>query len=134
MQCDAFVRLAAWLSVQADRGKGAPKLLVELPPKWAGFAPWLEQLVEESLGKEGKGFLIFYDQSAEAKYGDDCTVLRVRVDHFDAPPAGPTGRNVLDLHVPATAGDPLPRECAGLGGLTGLFLSFKKAVAVYGYL
>ena len=44
---DAFVRLAAWLSVQADRGKGAPKLLLELPLKWEGFAPWLEQLVEE---------------------------------------------------------------------------------------
>ena len=146
-QRDAFLRLAAWLSVQTDRAAGAPKLLVEMPrgtgeaggsrgstKDWEGFVPWLEQLVEESLGKEGKGFLIFYGQSPDARYGEDCAVLRVHVDHFPEPAPGPAGLPVLDLHVPATSGAPLPRECAGLGGLTALFLGFKKTVAAYGYL
>jgi len=131
---DAFVRLAAWLSARAERGKGAPKLIVAVPPKWEGFVPWLEQLVEESLGKGGKGFLIFYGQSAEAHYGEDCAALRISVDHFHEPPAAPPGIPVLDLHIPATSGEPLPRACAGLGGLAALFLSFKKTVAAYGYL
>jgi hypothetical protein len=131
---DAFVRLAAWLSLQAERGHSAPKLLVQLPPGWDGFAPWLEQLVEESLGKGGKGFLIFYGQPADARYGDDCAVLRIHVDHFPEPPVGPRGLPALDLRVPATTGSPLPREARGLGGLTGLFLGFKKTVACYGYL
>ncbi len=131
---DAFIRLAAWLSVRADQGKGAPKLLVIVPPNWQGFVPWLEQLVEESLGKAGKGFLIFYGQSTEARYGPDCAALRITVDHFPDPAAAPADIPVLDLHVPATSGDPLPRACAGLGGLTALFLSFKKTVAAYGYL
>ena len=149
-QRDAFLRLAAWLSVQADRAIGAPKLIVVMPRKpggdrgdsgtggstkdWEGFVPWLEQLVEESLGKEGKGFLIFYGQSPDARYGEDCAVLRVHIDHFPEPASGPAGLPVLDLHVPATSGAPLPKECAGLGGLTALFLGFKKTVAAYGYL
>jgi hypothetical protein len=133
-QRDAFLRLAAWLSLRADRGAGASKLLVLLPGGWEGFAPWLEQLVEESLGKGGKGFLVFYGQSDEASYGEDCAVLRIHVDHFPEPPSSPRGLPVLNLRVPATSGSPLPKECAGLGGLTGLFLSFKKTVAAYGYL
>lgn len=131
---DAFVRLAAWLSTRASSSAGAPKLLVFVPPKWEGFVPWLEQLVEESLGKGGKGFLIFYGQSTHAHYGEDCVALRIHVDHFPDPPTAPTGLPVLDLRVPSTSGDPLPRECAGLGGLTALFLGFKKTVAAYGYL
>ena len=131
---DAFLRLAAWLSARGDTGQGAPKLVVVLPPRWEGFAPWLEQLVEESLGKGGKGFMVFYDQAPDAHFGDDCAVLRIHVDHFSEPPAGPRAVHVLDLHVPATQGSPLPREAAGLGGVTGLFLSFKKTVAAYGYL
>lgn len=131
---DAFLRLAAWLSVCVSRGAAAPKLLVLVPPKWEGFVPWLEQLVEESLGKQGKGFLVFYGQSPDATYDEDCAALRIHVDHFPDPPAAPAGIPVLDLHVPATSGDPLPRACAGLGGLTALFLSFKKTVAAYGFL
>ena len=131
---DPFIRLAAWLSARAESAAGAPKLLVLVPPKWEGFVPWLEQLVEESLGKGGKGFLVFYGQSPDATYGDDCAVLRIHVDHFPEPPTSPSGLPVLDLHVPATSGDPLPRQCAGLGGLTALFLGFKKTVAAYAYL
>ncbi|HEV2123898.1 MAG TPA: hypothetical protein VGW38_14130, partial [Chloroflexota bacterium] len=152
---DAFLRLAAWLSIQADRGQGAPKLLVQLPPGWEGFAPWLEQLVEESLGKDGKGFLIFYGQSPDATYGEDCAVLRIAVEGLPEPPAGPSGLPVLTLHVPHSTsplspsgrgaggeGSPEKRRIGGegspslahLGELAALFLCFKKTVAAYGYL
>jgi hypothetical protein len=144
---DPFLRLAAWLALRAGgerepgRGgeggppHGAPKLLVTLPPGWEGFAPWLEQLVEESLGKGGRGFLIFYDQSPAGRYGPDCAVLRIAVEGYGAPPEGPPGLPVLTLRVPASP-DPaaLPPAAAGLGELAGLFLGFKKTVAGYGYL
>ena len=115
--------------------------------------------MEESLGKGGKGFLIFYDQSPAGRYGPDCAVLRIAVEGYGAPPEGPPGLPVLTLRVPATPapaggrrarrrraggrvrgeggeGDPvaLPPAAAGLGELAGLFLGFKKTVAGYGYL
>jgi glucose-6-phosphate isomerase len=138
-QEDAFLRLAAWLSERASRGGAAPKLLVELPPGWEGFAPWLEQLVEESLGKEGKGFLIFYGQSTGATFGDDCAVLRIAVEGMPEPASGPAGLPVLTLQVPAGSGigrpaADLPPAARFLGELAGLFLCFKKTVAAYGYL
>jgi glucose-6-phosphate isomerase len=131
---DPFVRLAAWLSLRADSGRGAPKLLVTLPPGWEGFAPWLEQLVEESLGKGGKGFLIFYGQSPGGRYGPDCAVLRIAVEGHPAPPEGPPGLPALTLRVPAAPLRGVPDALAGLGELAGLFLGFKKTVAAYGYL
>jgi glucose-6-phosphate isomerase len=131
---DPFLQLAAWLSLLAERGVGAPKLLVTLPPRWEGFAPWLEQLVEESLGKGGKGFLIFYDQSPLARYGDECAVLRIFVGDYPAPPPGPPGLPALSLRVPGSSLRGLPDEARGLGELAGLFLCFKKTVAAYGYL
>jgi hypothetical protein len=132
---DPFLRLAAWLSLRAGAAAGAPKLLVTLPPGWEGFAPWLEQLVEESLGKGGAGFLIFYDQSPGARLGADCAVLRIAVEGHGAPPDGPPGLPVLTLRVPAAPGaGGLPGSLAGVGELAGLFLGFKKTVAGYGYL
>ncbi|MDQ3703422.1 MAG: hypothetical protein M3442_21260 [Chloroflexota bacterium] len=146
---DPFLRLAAWIALRAPArqtttmqstpGRGAPKLLVTLPPGWEGFAPWLEQLVEESLGKQGQGFLVFYGQSPEGRYGEDCAVLRIAVEGYAAPPPGPpalTDRTgaALTLRVPATTLPGVPPQLAGLGELAGLFLGFKKTVATYGYL
>lgn len=141
---DPFLRLATWMALRAPvmratPGRGAPKLLVTLPPGWEGFAPWLEQLVEESLGKQGQGFLVFYGQSAEGRYGEDCAVLRIAVEGFPAPPPGPrvlTDRTgtALTLRVPSAVLPGVPSELAGLGELAGLFLGFKKTVATYGYL
>lgn len=151
---DPFLRLGAWIALRAPArqtaemqttarqttsGRGAPKLLVTLPPGWEGFAPWLEQLVEESLGKLGQGFLVFYGQSPEGRYGEDCALLRIAVEGYAAPPPGPAvladrSGTVLTLRVPALALPGVPPQLAGLGELAGLFLGFKKTVATYGYL
>ncbi len=48
VETDPFVTLAAWLSIQIDRGRDM--LVLDLPPRWAPIAPWVEQVVEESLG------------------------------------------------------------------------------------
>ena len=132
VRTDAFTRLAAWLSEAAASGRNKP--LVLLPAGWEGFAPWLEQLVEESLGKDGKGLLIFYDQgpAANAAFGPDVVTLEVRVggrSHADAArlPAGGTGL-VLDVPEDATAAP------AGLAEVAALCLGFERMVAVFGYL
>lgn len=52
-----FVQLAAALADAAE--KGACRLLLELPEGWRGLFPWIEQLMEESLGKGGKGVVVF---------------------------------------------------------------------------
>ena len=46
-------RLGAAIAAQAVRGQD--KLTLLASPSVAAFAPWAEQLVAESLGKEGKG-------------------------------------------------------------------------------
>ncbi len=55
-----FVRLATAMSdASLD---GVCLLLVAMPPGWGALVPWLEQLMEESLGKGGKGVVVFEDQ------------------------------------------------------------------------
>lgn len=56
-----FVRLAVAMS--AASSNGACRLLVSMPQGWQAFVAWLEQLMEESLGKGGKGIVVFDDQS-----------------------------------------------------------------------
>jgi glucose-6-phosphate isomerase len=55
-----FVQLAAALSdASLD---GACRLLLSMPKGWQPLVPWIEQLMEESLGKGGKGVVVFDDQ------------------------------------------------------------------------
>ncbi len=55
-----FVRLAAALSDASI--DGACRLLLNVPQAWHPLIPWIEQLMEESLGKGGKGIIVFPDQ------------------------------------------------------------------------
>ena len=77
LETDPFVRLAASLSIQIDAGRDM--LVLDLPPRWAAVAPWVEQVVEESLGKGGRGLLIFHDQDLESagEWPDRFSILRV---------------------------------------------------------
>ena len=52
---------------------GRDKLTLIMPPRWSSFAEWLEQLVAESTGKEGKGILPVLNEPLldTAAYGKD---------------------------------------------------------------
>ena len=50
---------------------GVCLLLVNMPPGWNALVPWLEQLMEESLGKGGKGVVVFEDQPVHAHLEKD---------------------------------------------------------------
>ena len=77
VETDPFVSLAAWLSVQVDHGRDM--LVLDLPRRWAALAPWVEQVVEESLGKEDRGLLVFYDQDvgSASTWPDRFCILQV---------------------------------------------------------
>ncbi|MHB8586419.1 MAG: bifunctional transaldolase/phosoglucose isomerase [Thermoplasmatota archaeon] len=97
--CAAFVaardnpglRLGAALGEFALAGRN--KLTVVTPPGSSPFASWLEQLVAESLGKDGKGIVPILDEpilSPEAYAGDRVFVLMGGADHgMDGAEAGP---------------------------------------------
>jgi glucose-6-phosphate isomerase len=63
--------LGAALGTLAQAGRD--KLTFILPPRWNSFGDWLEQLIAESTGKEGKGILPVLDEPLLDKgaYGKD---------------------------------------------------------------
>ena len=63
--------LGATLGTLAQKGRD--KLTFIYPPSWAPFGGWLEQLIAESTGKEGKGILPVCDESLKcpAAYNND---------------------------------------------------------------
>jgi hypothetical protein len=125
VETDPFVRLAAWLSVQVDGGRDM--LVLDLPPRWAPLAPWVEQVVEESLGKEGRGLLIFHDQDlgAASSWPDRFSLLRVDEGSGAELPDRPVATLRLGR---AMDGVSLLAMCARF------FAGWNLAVAVIGYL
>jgi len=74
----------AWLgAVLAELAKaGRDKATLVVPPAIARFADWVEQLIAESLGKEGRGILpvVAEPLGAPAVYGDDRLLVHLRLD------------------------------------------------------
>ena len=64
---------------------GRDKLTYVIDPPLQSFGLWVEQLIAESTGKQGKGILPVADEPLgdPAVYGDDRTFLHLR--HADAP-------------------------------------------------
>lgn len=123
---DPFVRLAAWLHAQLAAGRDM--LLLDLPDRWRSLGPWVEQVVEESLGKGGRGLLVFHGQdlAAAAGWPDRHAVLRVDEGGSAAlDPARPHATLRLD-------GAPdLPGR---LAVAARFFLGWELAVALLGWL
>ncbi len=124
---DPFIRLAAWLTMHLEQGRN--KVLLDLSPRYRGLAPWVEQVVEESLGKGGQGLLIFYDQDQEAarRWPDQYVLLEISEERASF--GRPTDRPVARLRLPLVEGDD-----AHLGLLARLFAGWNLAVALLGYL
>ncbi|MDF2436646.1 MAG: hypothetical protein K0Q95_1022 [Bacteroidota bacterium] len=71
----AFV-LGAAMAIMAKQG--CEKLTYLMPEEFNSFGLWLEQLIAESTGKEGKGIMPFngYPLSKETSYGNDRFFVR----------------------------------------------------------
>jgi glucose-6-phosphate isomerase len=125
IEADPFCRLAAWLCTHIDAGRDM--VVLDLPERWAPVAPWIEQVVEESLGKDGRGLLIFHGQdlTSSARWPDRFTVVRVdEGSGIDVP-----GRPLATLHL-----DPQADDQSRLAVCARLFAGWNLVVALVGYL
>ena len=123
-----FVRLAAALS--ANSRDGACRLLLRMPEGWQAFVSWLEQLMEESLGKGGKGVVVFDDQSlnpATSGYQEDGMLYAHVVTEAAQSGAG----QPFILSQPSLASSDSRDR---LAALAASFLAWQLSMALYGYL
>ncbi len=115
---DPFCRLAAWLGREWAHGRDM--VLLETASELAGLGPWVEQVVEESLGKAGQGLLAFYDQDPAVWRAPGLSRLRIAATAAD-PPA-------LEMDLPV--GDRRRR----LAAVARFFAGWNLTVALLGYL
>jgi transaldolase/glucose-6-phosphate isomerase len=109
---------------------GRDKLTYVIDPPLASFGLWVEQLIAESTGKEGKGILPVVDEplGAADAYGGDRTFLRLR--HEERP--GEAGERAVDAL--RQAGQPvIIRAIDGPEDLGRIFFVAEFAVAVAGW-
>ncbi len=151
-----FVQLAASLS-EASK-ENACRLLLTMSEGWGPLVQWIEQLMEESLGKGNKGVVVFHEQekqgdrkglpyifedslgvgealavslppqSVEAHYTTD-GMLAVQVVSEHPQPTHDT--NHFFLYQPYLANS---EPQARLIALTASFLGWQLTMALYGYL
>jgi glucose-6-phosphate isomerase len=121
---NAGLELGAFIAAGARNGRD--KLTVVLPPSLASLGLWIEQLVAESTGKQGKGSLPVVDEPLGRPdvYGRDRVFVAISTD-VDAPDAGA-------LDALEAAGDPVLRLSTRLDGLGAEFFRWEFATAVAG--
>ena len=123
-----FVQLAAALSDASI--DGVCRMLIKLPEQWQALVPWIEQLMEESLGKGGKGVIVFDDQSLDehAPAYRTSGTLRVQVASDDIEPQT---ANEFVLFQPSLVNlKPQDR----LATLAASFLGWQLSMALFGYI
>jgi transaldolase/glucose-6-phosphate isomerase len=109
---------------------GRDKLTYIIDPPLQSFGLWVEQLIAESTGKQGKGILPVADEpvGAPEAYGNDRTFLHLR--HGDAPDEA-TDAKVAALRA---AGHPvIVRQVNGPADLGRIFFFAEFAIATAGW-
>jgi hypothetical protein len=144
-----FVRLAAALAGEAT--DGACALWLALPPELDALRWWTEQLMEESLGKGGKGIVVFSDQrlaippAAARDSAPRLSGLQLHILPESAPDgvalavtpelSAPSGERTpaanFTLYQPLLTGGTAADR---LAGLAALFLGLQLCTALYAYL
>ena len=124
----------AWLgAVLGELARaGRDKVTLITSPQLANFGDWVEQLVAESTGKEGKGILPVVGEplGPPQVYGDDRLFVYLRLDG-DEFSAGEQDRAVQALEA---AGKPVVRlRLRDLYDLGAQFFLWEMATAVAGY-
>jgi hypothetical protein len=126
-----FVRLAIRLAAAAHGG--ACGVCLATPPELDALRWWAEQLFEESLGKGGKGVVVFADQPVpvpNAEQSHALPLIHVRV--LTAPPvAADDVPDSFTIVQPLLAAEQREERLAGVASLC---LGLQLAAALYGYL
>lgn len=124
-----FVQLACALSEASING--ICHFFIELPETWVAIGKWIEQVFEQSSGKNGKGVVVFpTPQSAFLDSSRGSLSLRVVAERRNAIPA--YGMLTLpEMVLPyLDAQDPLER----LAAVATMFLGWQLCTALYCYL
>ena len=110
---------------------GRDKLTLSLPPRLEPFGLWVEQLIAESTGKQGKGIIpISGEAMAASALGADRILVRIVLGGEPVPPASAQGSGVAGAsHVPTVSLD-MP-DLAALGAE---FFRWETATATAGLL
>lgn len=121
---NAGLELGAFIGATTLTGRD--KLTVVLPPSFAALGLWIEQLVAESTGKQGKGALPVVDEplGAPEEYGQDRAFVVLATER-DTPDA--EALSALDV-----AGHPILRLTTRTDGLGAEFFRWEFATAVAG--
>lgn len=118
-------RLGNCLGAVAARGRN--KLSLHLDPELSPMAPWIEQLIDESTGKNGTGIVVVTGEPrfAPEKYSNDRLFMIVE---------GPAGLDRAWLEALADAGHPVVRwRVPGSDHLGAEFYRWEIATAVAGH-
>ncbi|MCP4681359.1 MAG: glucose-6-phosphate isomerase [Desulfobacterales bacterium] len=120
----------AWLGAVLGElaAKGRDKLTLLLSPAISYFGSWIEQLVAESSGKEGKGILPVHGEAllSPDSYAGDRLFVYVRIKG--------DGTYDQDVQYLMKAGHPVVRiDLQDLYDLGGEFFRWEMATAVTGY-
>lgn len=121
---------AAWLGaiLGSLARQGRDKVTLLLSPHLASFGDWVEQLIAESTGKEGKGILPVTGEAIAPPqmYGSDRVFVSLTL-------AGESS-NQTELDQLEVAGHPVVRmEIADVYDLGGQFFLWELATAIAGY-
>jgi hypothetical protein len=156
----AFVQLVAALSDAST--DGACRMLLKLPEEWQAFVPWVEQLMEESLGKGGKGVLVFDHQTldihAPAYHTSGTLSVRIVTDPTELLGSAESTSSSMGYGIP-TETPPASLDATGgeskmtkdefvlfqpslanqepldrLAALAASFLGWQLSMSLYGYL
>jgi hypothetical protein len=123
-----FVQLAAALSDASING--SCRMLLHMPGKWSALIPWIEQLMEESLGKGGKGIVVFDLQTlnpSSPAYSEQGTInVCVRAN-----PMPEMQNQLFTLDLPYLTDAP---SSEALSAAAASFLGWQFVMALYGYL
>ena len=128
---DTFTRLGVFLYLMA-REYGRDKLTLLVPDELRQFPMWSEQLLEESLGKDGKGITLFYDEGlspADLKKPEKDGRVFVRINVGQKRPGEKLWQAVSEDVYPK-----FEINMESLQDTGGLMLGFQRAVATFGYL
>jgi glucose-6-phosphate isomerase len=129
--------LALGLAMGALARAGRDKLTLVLDPRIAALGPWIEQLVAESTGKQGRGIVPVEGEAIgpPEAYGPDRFFVAIRLESpaDDVAPDGDPAMTDDRLEALAGAGHPVAViRLRSLEGLGGEFFRWEFATAIAG--
>jgi glucose-6-phosphate isomerase len=121
--------VALGISIGTYSQAGVDKLTLRLSPSISSFGYWLEQLVAESLGKQGRGVVPIIDEpvGAEQTWGTDRFIVSIACGEHA--PISPTTRSIImEQKIPWIELSIFQKTDVG-----ALFLAWEFVTAAAGY-